>query len=127
MPEKNIVQTVHDTLYDEMKRDDNVLVLGEDVGARGGVFRATMNFLEEFGEDRVLDTPLDEALIAGVAIGMAIDGLKPVAEMQFLVNAFHLLGFGHAVGDDAGAGLHVHPAVFHDGRAQYDARVHIAV
>ncbi|HYN36757.1 MAG TPA: alpha-ketoacid dehydrogenase subunit beta [Actinomycetota bacterium] len=83
MSEKNIIQTVHDTLFDEMKRDDNVVVLGEDVGARGGVFRATMNFLEEFGEGRVLDTPLDEALIAGVAIGMAIDGMRPVAEMQF--------------------------------------------
>ena len=83
MTEKNIVQTVHDTLYDEMKRDDNVLVLGEDVGARGGVFRATMNFLDEFGPERVLDTPLDECLIAGTAIGMAIDGLRPVAEMQF--------------------------------------------
>ena len=83
MTEKNIVQTVHDTLFDEMKRDDRVLVLGEDVGARGGVFRATMNFLEEFGPERVLDTPLDENLIAGAAIGMAIDGLRPVAEMQF--------------------------------------------
>ena len=83
MAEKNIVQTVHDTLYEEMKRDDRVLVLGEDVGARGGVFRATMGFLDEFGEGRVIDTPLDETLIAGVAIGMAIDGLRPVAEMQF--------------------------------------------
>lgn len=83
MTEKNIVQTVHDTLFDEMKRDDRVLVLGEDVGARGGVFRATMNFLDEFGPDRVLDTPLDETLIAGAAIGMALDGLRPVAEMQF--------------------------------------------
>ena len=83
MTEKNIVQTVHDTLYDEMKRDDRVLVLGEDVGARGGVFRATMNFLDEFGPERVLDTPLDECLIAGVGIGMALDGLRPVAEMQF--------------------------------------------
>jgi 2-oxoisovalerate dehydrogenase E1 component beta subunit len=83
MTEKNMVQTIHDTLFDEMKRDDRVLVLGEDVGARGGVFRATMGFLDEFGQDRVLDTPLDECLIAGVAIGMAIDGLRPVAEMQF--------------------------------------------
>ncbi|MDQ4095197.1 MAG: alpha-ketoacid dehydrogenase subunit beta [Actinomycetota bacterium] len=83
MAEKNIVQTVHDTLYEEMKRDERVLVLGEDVGARGGVFRATMNFLDEFGPERVLDTPLDENLIAGAAIGMAIDGLRPVAEMQF--------------------------------------------
>ena len=83
MPEKNLVQAVHDTLWDEMKRDDRVVVLGEDVGARGGVFRVTMGFLAEFGEERVIDTPLDECLIAGAAIGMAIDGLLPVAEMQF--------------------------------------------
>ncbi|MDQ3954362.1 MAG: alpha-ketoacid dehydrogenase subunit beta [Actinomycetota bacterium] len=83
MTEKNIVQTVHDTLFEEMKRDDRVVVLGEDVGARGGVFRATMGFLDEFGAERVIDTPLDECLIAGVSIGMAIDGLRPVAEMQF--------------------------------------------
>jgi 2-oxoisovalerate dehydrogenase E1 component beta subunit len=83
MSEKNIVQAVHDTLHDEMERDDRVIVLGEDVGARGGVFRATMNFLEDFGEQRVIDTPLDECLIAGVAIGMALDGLRPVAEIQF--------------------------------------------
>jgi 2-oxoisovalerate dehydrogenase E1 component beta subunit len=83
MSEKNLVQTVHDTLFDEMKSDDSIVVLGEDVGARGGVFRATMGFLDEFGEERVIDTPLDECLIAGVAIGMAVEGLRPVAEMQF--------------------------------------------
>ncbi len=83
MTEKNMVATIHDTLFDEMKRDERVLVLGEDVGARGGVFRATMGFVDEFGEERVLDTPLDECLIAGISIGMAIDGLRPVAEMQF--------------------------------------------
>ncbi|MFN2489796.1 MAG: alpha-ketoacid dehydrogenase subunit beta [Actinomycetota bacterium] len=83
MAVKTLVQTIHDTLFDEMKRDDRVIVLGEDVGARGGVFRVTMGFLDEFGEQRVLDTPLDECLIAGVAIGMAIDDLRPVAEMQF--------------------------------------------
>jgi 2-oxoisovalerate dehydrogenase E1 component beta subunit len=80
---KTLVQTIHDTLHDEMERDDRVIVLGEDVGARGGVFRVTMGFLDEFGEQRVLDTPLDECLIAGVAIGMALDGLRPVAEIQF--------------------------------------------
>jgi 2-oxoisovalerate dehydrogenase E1 component beta subunit len=74
---------LHDTLFEEMTRDDRILVLGEDVGARGGVFRVTMGFLDEFGDRRVLDTPLDECLIAGVAIGMALDGLLPVAEMQF--------------------------------------------
>ena len=81
--EKNVVSAIHDTLMDEMKRDDRVVVLGEDVGARGGVFRVTMGFVDEFGEERVIDTPLDECLIAGVAIGLALDDLRPVAEMQF--------------------------------------------
>ncbi|MBA3727947.1 MAG: alpha-ketoacid dehydrogenase subunit beta [Actinobacteria bacterium] len=83
MTEKNVVQTVHDTLWDEMQADDRVLILGEDVGARGGVFRATAGFLEEFGEMRVLDTPLAESSIVGCAIGMAMHGLLPVAEIQF--------------------------------------------
>src|SRR5947199_6781709 len=83
MTEKNIIQTVHDTLWDEMREDERVLVLGEDVGARGGVFRATAGFLEEFGETRVIDTPLAESSIVGVAIGMAMHGLLPVAEIQF--------------------------------------------
>jgi 2-oxoisovalerate dehydrogenase E1 component beta subunit len=83
MAEKNVVQTLHDTLQEEMRRDDRVVVLGEDVGARGGVFRVTMGFLDEFGPERVIDTPLDECLIAGVAIGLALEDLRPVAEMQF--------------------------------------------
>src|SRR5437879_1630557 len=83
MTEKNVIQTIHDTLWDLMKSDDRVLVMGEDVGARGGVFRATANFLEKFGEQRVLDTPLAESLIVGAAIGMAMAGLLPVAEIQF--------------------------------------------
>src|SRR5438477_11488149 len=66
-----------------MTDDDRVLVLGEDVGARGGVFRVTAGFLDEFGEERVLDTPLAESGIVGVAIGMALHGLVPVAEIQF--------------------------------------------
>jgi 2-oxoisovalerate dehydrogenase E1 component subunit beta len=83
MTEKNIVQTIHDTLWEEMKEDDRVLVMGEDVGARGGVFRATADFLAEFGEARVIDTPLAESSIVGLAIGMALHGLLPVAEIQF--------------------------------------------
>src|SRR5712692_3859856 len=83
MTEKNVVQTVHDTLWEAMKADDRVLVLGEDVGARGGVFRVTAGFLDEFGERRVIDTPLAESSIVGVAIGMALHGLLPVAEIQF--------------------------------------------
>jgi 2-oxoisovalerate dehydrogenase E1 component beta subunit len=81
--EKNLVNTIHDTLWEEMKADDRVLVMGEDVGARGGVFRATAGFLDEFGEQRVIDTPLAESSIVGVAIGMALHGLLPVAEIQF--------------------------------------------
>ena len=83
MAEKNIVQTIHDTLLEEMKADDRVVVMGEDVGARGGVFRVTQGFLEEFGDRRVIDTPLAESSIVGVAIGMALHGLLPVAEIQF--------------------------------------------
>jgi 2-oxoisovalerate dehydrogenase E1 component beta subunit len=83
MAAKNIVQTIHDTLWEEMKEDDRVLVMGEDVGARGGVFRATADFLDEFGEKRVIDTPLAESSIVGLAIGMALHGLRPVAEIQF--------------------------------------------
>jgi 2-oxoisovalerate dehydrogenase E1 component beta subunit len=99
MAEKNVVQAIHDTLWDEMKRDDRVVVLGEDVGARGGVFRVTMGFLAEFGEERVIDTPLDECLIAGVSIGMAMDGLIPVAEMQFA--DFSFPGFNQIVQEAA--------------------------
>ena len=99
MPEKTLVQAVHDTLWDEMKRDDRIVVLGEDVGARGGVFRVTMGFMDEFGDERVLDTPLDENLIAGVSIGMAMDGLRPVAEMQFA--DFSFPGFNQIIQEAA--------------------------
>ncbi|WP_158058481.1 alpha-ketoacid dehydrogenase subunit beta [Halorussus halophilus] len=78
-----LVQAVRDGLYTEMKQDEDVLVMGEDVGKNGGVFRATEGLYEEFGEDRVIDTPLAESGIVGTAIGMAAYGLKPVPEMQF--------------------------------------------
>lgn len=70
-------------LKEEMERDEKVFVLGEDVGARGGVFRATNGLYEQFGEHRVIDTPLAESAIAGVGIGAAMYGMRPVAEMQF--------------------------------------------
>jgi 2-oxoisovalerate dehydrogenase E1 component beta subunit len=79
----NIVTAIKETLHDAMASDDRVVVLGEDVGIRGGVFRITDGFLAEFGEERVIDTPLAEAGIVGVAIGMALHGLLPVAEIQF--------------------------------------------
>ena len=78
-----LVQAVRDGLYTEMKQDDDVVVLGEDVGKNGGVFRATEGLYDEFGDDRVIDTPLAESGIVGTSIGMAAYGLKPVPEMQF--------------------------------------------
>src|SRR6201982_1818474 len=83
MPEMNIIQAVNDALRLEMRRDPRVVVLGEDVGKFGGVFRATLGLIEEFGADRVIDTPLSEAGIVGAAIGMALYGLRPVPEIQF--------------------------------------------
>ncbi|MFD1646545.1 alpha-ketoacid dehydrogenase subunit beta [Haloarchaeobius litoreus] len=79
-----LVQSVRDGLYTEMKKDEDVLVMGEDVGKNGGVFRATEGLYEEFGGDRVIDTPLAESGIVGTAIGMAAYGLKPVPEIQFM-------------------------------------------
>jgi 2-oxoisovalerate dehydrogenase E1 component beta subunit len=83
MPTMNIIQAVNDALRTEMRRDKRVVVLGEDVGKFGGVFRATSGLYEEFGPDRVMDTPLAEAGIVGTAIGMALYGLRPVPEIQF--------------------------------------------
>ncbi|MFB4164620.1 alpha-ketoacid dehydrogenase subunit beta [Alteribacillus sp. JSM 102045] len=77
------IQAVTAALREEMGRDEKVFVLGEDVGARGGVFRATDGLYQEFGGERVLDTPLAESAIAGVGIGAALYGMRPVAEMQF--------------------------------------------
>jgi len=84
MPTINIIQAVNDALRTEMKRDDRVVVMGEDVGKFGGVFRATQGLFQEFGGDRVFDTPLAEAGIIGSAIGMAMYGMRPVPEIQFV-------------------------------------------
>ena len=81
--ERTIVDTVRQTQHDLMAADDRVLVLGEDVGPRGGVFRATDGLHAEFGEDRVIDTPLAESSIVGIGIGLALAGLRPIAEIQF--------------------------------------------
>ena len=78
-----MVQTIARTLDEEMARDERVLVLGEDVGKRGGVFLATERLFDKYGPDRVIDTPLSEAAILGAAVGMAAYGLRPVAEIQF--------------------------------------------
>jgi pyruvate dehydrogenase E1 component beta subunit len=83
MPVMNIIQAVNDALRLEMRRDPSVVILGEDVGKFGGVFRATQGLQDEFGADRVIDTPLAEGGIVGTAVGMALYGLKPVPEIQF--------------------------------------------
>jgi len=83
MARLTLVQAVTDALRTEMRNDDRVLVLGEDVGVNGGVFRATEGLIDEFGPDRVIDTPLSESGIIGTAFGMAVYGLRPVPEIQF--------------------------------------------
>jgi 2-oxoisovalerate dehydrogenase E1 component beta subunit len=83
MPQMNMVQAINDGLRLEMRRDPRVVVMGEDVGKVGGVFRVTAGLFDEFGDDRVIDTPLSEGGIIGTAIGMALYGLVPVPEIQF--------------------------------------------
>ncbi|MBO8154849.1 MAG: alpha-ketoacid dehydrogenase subunit beta [Bacillaceae bacterium] len=83
MPVISYIQAVTQALREEMQRDEKVFILGEDVGKRGGVFRATDGLYDEFGEERVIDTPLAESAIAGVGIGAAMYGMRPVAEIQF--------------------------------------------
>ncbi len=78
-----VVEAVRQALAEELRRDPAVFVMGEDVGVRGGVFLATQGLLEEFGEERVIDTPLAESAIAGIAMGAAMQGMRPVAEIQF--------------------------------------------
>ena len=84
MAEWTQLEAVNQAFATEMGRDENVVVLGEDVGVNGGVFRATAGLLEEFGAERVIDTPLAESVIVGMAIGMAAQGLKPIVELQFM-------------------------------------------
>ncbi|MEA2430691.1 MAG: hypothetical protein QOI19_1164 [Thermoleophilaceae bacterium] len=83
MPEMTYLQAISDGLREEMRHDETVFCLGEDIGAFGGAFKVTDGFIEEFGADRVWDTPLAESAIVGTAVGAAIEGMRPVAEMQF--------------------------------------------
>ena len=78
-----LIESVRETLREEMRRDESIVILGEDVGKKGGVFLATDGLYDEFGGDRVLDTPLSESMIVGVSIGAAVAGLRPVPEIQF--------------------------------------------
>src|SRR5260370_41688935 len=84
MPEMTLVEAVNMALARAMEDDPNVVVFGEDVGVKGGVFRATVGLQQRFGPESVFDTPLAELLISGLCVGMAAQGLKPVGEMQFI-------------------------------------------
>lgn len=84
MPDITLVEAVTQALAYELAQDDNVVLFGEDVGKNGGVFRATAGLQERFGSQRVFDSPLAESMIAGLAVGMSVQGLKPVAEFQFM-------------------------------------------
>ena len=84
MPNMTLLQAVRDALMTEMALDDRIVIMGEDVGHNGGVFRATEGLQKEFGETRVMDTPLAESGIIGLAVGMALNGLRPVPEIQFM-------------------------------------------
>jgi 2-oxoisovalerate dehydrogenase E1 component beta subunit len=83
MPAKTYLEAIRDGIHTEMARDDRVFILGEDVGAKGGVFGVTDGLQKEFGEERVLDSPLAESCIVGVAVGAALNGMRPIAEIQF--------------------------------------------
>jgi 2-oxoisovalerate dehydrogenase E1 component beta subunit len=99
MPIKNIVETIRDTMADEMRRDPTIIITGEDVGPRGGVFRATQGLYDEFGPQRVIDSPLSESSIIGIGIGMALHGLRPICEIQFA--DFIYPGFNQIVSEAA--------------------------
>lgn len=95
MTTMTMIDAIRSALTEEMRRDDRVMVLGQDVGQLGGVFRATDGLLDEFGDKRVVDMPLAEAAIVGSSLGLALSGLRPVAEIQFLGfthQAFHQIG-----------------------------------
>jgi 2-oxoisovalerate dehydrogenase E1 component beta subunit len=129
MPAKTFIEAIRETLADEMRRDDSVIILGEDVGKKGGVFLATDGLWTEFGDDRVIDTPLTESMIVGASIGAAVNGLRPIAEIQFadfIFPAFNQLvseaarmryrsnnGYGVPIVVRAPYGGGVHGALYH--------------
>ena len=87
----NMISAITQALQQEMQKDEKVLIFGEDVGVNGGVFRATEGLQEEFGEERVSDTPLAESAIGGMAFGLAVQGFRPVAEIQFFGFVFETM------------------------------------
>jgi 2-oxoisovalerate dehydrogenase E1 component beta subunit len=127
--EVTYLKAINQALHEEMRRDDNVFVMGEDVGELGGAFKVTEGLLDAFGEDRVIDTPISEALIVGAGIGAAVLGMRPVLEMQFgdfiscafdqIVNTAATLRYRHGGKAScplvlrAPSGAGVHGALFH--------------
>ncbi len=99
MTQRNVIEAINDALNVAMSSDDRVLILGEDVGRNGGVFRATDGLIERFGEERVVDTPLAEAGIIGTSVGLAVYGMRPIAEIQFL--GFSVQSFSQLLGQAA--------------------------
>ena len=91
MAQMTMIQAITDALRTELRNDENVLVFGEDVGVNGGVFRATENLQKEFGEERVFDTPLAESGIGGLAVGLSLQGFRPVPEIQFFGFVFEVM------------------------------------
>jgi 2-oxoisovalerate dehydrogenase E1 component beta subunit len=83
MPEKTLIEAIRQAMDEELARDENVFIVGEDVGPRGGVFRATLGLFEKYGPERIIDSPLAELSIAGVGIGAALYGMRPICEIQF--------------------------------------------
>jgi len=124
MSKITLIEAVNQALIYEMQRDDSVIVFGEDVAVNGGVFRATVGLLEQFGAERVLDTPLAESMIAGMSIGIAAHGLKPVAEFQFMGFIYsaldHIISHAARLRNRTRGRLHC-PAVF---RAPYGGGIH---
>lgn len=124
MSEITLVEAVNQALHYEMAADQDVIVFGEDVALNGGVFRATIGLLDQFGPERVLDTPLAETMIAGMAIGMATQGLKPVAEFQFMGFIYpavdHILNHAARMRNRTRGRLHC-PLVY---RAPYGGGIH---
>lgn len=95
MTTKTMIESIRECLHEEMAHDESIVLIGQDVGALGGVFRATEGLLEKFGPDRVIDMPLAEGVIVGSGVGLALSGLRPVIEIQFLGfahQAFHQIG-----------------------------------
>src|SRR4030065_256990 len=78
------IQAITQAMHEEMERDENVIILGEDVGVLGGAFKATEGLQEKFGSERVVDSPISESLIIGAGVGLAIQGMRPILEMQFI-------------------------------------------